>query len=218
MHRFAVGAILALCVSTSGAIQISSTLTSSTLSVSGGFTTDPAGWSADQWTDLANWPLSLTVYDGYAERSSHHSMFGTLAPGSQLRWEYAGEVSWTSGLNPDGSPEAGFWAFTSCGSPPVGSGCGDRQIHIGGAPGHETFTGEIVLSNDTLDHVTPYFLEGGFGMWGQSSVPAPVPEPSTNALALAGLVAVGWMAMLRRRRLQGRPAATKSESADDSHS
>jgi len=207
MFRFVMAVSLSLMTIAASAMQISSSLTSSSLSVSGtgsdgtsaGFTTDPTGLSPAEWTDLANWDFSLTVYDGHGSAGSPYFMYGSLAPFTHLEWAYAGQMAWSGGINPDGSPETGFWTFTSCGSPPIlPPGCGDQQHYLGAGSDQLTFAGSVILSNDT-DQFVPFYLYGEIHMQADSKRPTPIPEPATSALMLAGAAAVG-MAVKRRRR------------------
>jgi len=198
MIRCLVAAMLSLTTLAAGAMQISSSLTSSSLSVSSGatgggppgFTTDPTGLSPAEWVDLTNWTASLTVYDGQGSAGAPRYMYGTLAPFTRLEWDYAGGMAWSGGINPDGTPETGFWTFSTCGSPPVAApGCGDHLRYLGEGSGEESFIGSLVLSNDT-DQYVPFYLYGEIHMEAASMVPAPVPEPATGALMLAGVAAV----------------------------
>lgn len=202
--RRLVAATLLLGLSVAGAMEISTALTDSSLSVSGagpfptspGYTVDATGWTPAQWTDLSNWQWHLSVYDGQGTAGSDNFMYGTLLPFTRLTWTYALDMSASGGLNPDGSPETGYWAVATCGSPPaMPPGCGDRLIYLGAGTWHESFRGSLVVSNET-DQSVPFYLYGGVYMEAQSMVPAPVPEPSTVASMLIGIV---LLAMTRRR-------------------
>jgi hypothetical protein len=210
MFRYLVTVILSLIATAASAMQISSSLTSSGLSVyksatdpvPPAFTTDPTGLSPAEWTDLANWNFSLTVHDGHASAGVPYFMYGTLTPFTSLEWAYAGEMAWSGDLNADGSPESGFWTFTSCGSPPIlPPGCGDQQHYLGAGSSQQTFAGSVILTNDT-DQFVPFSLYGEIHMHADSSHPTPIPEPSTSALMLAGAALVG-IAARRRRALAG---------------
>lgn len=208
MRRLLIATGLSLTTLLASAMTISTEFTTSTLTVSSrvdgwpaAITTDPTGFSVEQWTDPAHWRLNLSVYDGAETASLSHSMSGMLAPYTVLEWDAVLDVTWTGGVGPDGLPEEGWWTYSACGSPLVGS-CRDTIFYLGGSSGHYTEAIHLLLTNEqpAPDQFTPFELRADMAMGARSTVPAPVPEPASAALTLAGLMALGATALRRQRR------------------
>jgi hypothetical protein len=123
---------------------------------------------------------------------------GDLTTGTSNKGLWSGSLFTTPTILIDGSGVASGFAFT--GSNPDGTGYSGRQL---GAPS----TVQYGLPQFNISTLGWYFSQTGMppsataSFYGVSSelTVAPVPEPSTYAMALAGL-ACGGYSMFRRRR------------------